>query len=332
MHWASWNVMTVSLLTLAAMTVPAFNILVDPYGVFGTPWPRDSNAMNERFLKVEHVLKNAGKYNAFLIGSSVMGIYDPKVAERIRPGMRFYNLSFLGGTPGESLAVLRTLNRHGVKVHEVVMGIDVYPFRKRVDTDRHDRRAHPSVTGQNRLSWYASYLFAPSLLPGLTRLENNLFSQTEFIRFDINGGGRYILVRNELEMREDPDGYVRTRINPTPDLRPARLVVIDDSLRELEDLDRWLRHNNIRVHYFIHPVNHRVLAAYSAESLFQLKSRIMKITGPIPDYTLDRRFTHNDYLYYDVNHYTSSVAKQILHEVLPASDNQHLMKSLDRRA
>ncbi len=320
MPWYTWNLLVVCLLSLAALGVPAFNLIVDPYGIFGMAWPRDSYSMNERFLKLEHVLQHKDTYDSFLVGSSVMGIYDPAEASRLRPGRSYYNLSFLAGTPAEAHAALRALKAQGVRVREVLMGVDIFAFRERQDSGKPARRQHPLVTGENRLAWFARYLFAPSILEGWMRIQHNLADDTK-IEFDIAGGGQYRLVKAERDLSRDPADYIRVNLRTAADAPAAEVGWVDERFEEFRQLVHWLRANHVEARFFIHPFHQHFSNAISAASMAQFRQRITATAGPMPDYSKVQSITGDDRLYYDVKHYRPWVANRLMSELLSPTDS-----------
>ncbi len=170
----TWNYWVAAAFLLGGLAVVMFNYFVDPYELFGHPYLRSGYAVNERFRKVNHLLHNES-HDSYILGSSVMGVFDPDVANRIT-GHSFYNLSFLSGTPQEAFDSLRALKRHGKPIKEVLIGIDFYQFYERPHI-MSTNRPHPAVSGKSWLSFYSSYLFASGLWQGLTRIAHHLQSQ-----------------------------------------------------------------------------------------------------------------------------------------------------------
>lgn len=89
----------------------------NPYQVFdvdqGIGEPYTSPATNERYRKVSHLLNQISApypeqpIDCLLVGSSVMGLLDPRLLAQYFPEGRCYNLAFLAGRPGEILATLK---------------------------------------------------------------------------------------------------------------------------------------------------------------------------------------------------------------------------------
>ncbi len=142
---------------IAAWSLPVWNVVVNPYQIFNPEFSIgdrfSSSPTNERYLKVKYLLKeakesspnspegitgqinaeSAGKqessknlvanHDAFIVGSSIMGLVDPVLVNRYFPDRHFYNLAFLAAKPDEILATLQGLKRKGVTIKTVVYGV-----------------------------------------------------------------------------------------------------------------------------------------------------------------------------------------------------------------
>lgn len=318
MSLCKWNLLIVFMLAVCAIGVPAFNVVTDPYGVFHMGWKHDSPAFDERYLKVEHLIEHPGKHNAFILGSSMMGAFDPVVMNIATPGLSWYNLSFLGGTPKESLDALTALSRRGIIPKQVLVGIDFFPFRQdSAGEDSPSRYPHPLVTGEHPLLWYRHFLFASSFWTGALRVIGE-HSALPDIHFDIEGGGRYRLVKQENEMAADPAGYAKRHLPHAEDAKAggSEVAWVEGRFEDLAILVAWLKAHNVEARYFIHPFNHRLLDSVSKRSMGAFRARIQSITGPLADFSKDDGITRDDLNYFDTKHYTQKVANTIVAQML----------------
>lgn len=318
MSWERWNNLLVVLLALAALGVPAFNVVTDPYGVFGVRWKHDSAAFNERYLKLEHLMKHPSKHDAFVLGSSMMGSFDPNVLNATTPGLSWYNLAFLGGTPRESLDALQALRKHGIVPKAVLVGIDFFPFRQDDSGEGSPSRyPHYIVTGEHPWLWYRHFLYASSFVTGATRVLGS-GGGLPYIEFDIEGGGRYRLIRQEAEMAKDPAGYANRHLPRSVPVKGngSDVAWVESRFEDLAKLAGWLDTNKVKAHYFVHPFNHRLLDSVSGKSMAEFRARVRSIVGDLQDFSTDDGMTRNDLNYFDTKHYTQAVANEVIERVL----------------
>ncbi len=313
MSHRGWNYWIAATFLIGGLAVVAFNYFVDPYEVFGHRYLRSGYAVNERFRKVEHLMRDDVHHDAYILGSSSMGVFDPDTASRMT-GHSFYNLSFLAGTPQEAFDTLRALKRSGKPIKEVLIGIDFFTFYERPQGNATTFRAHPLVSGESRASFFASYLFAAGLWQGGVRVAHHL-QDSPSILFDVDGTGMYHLYDYERARVEDPAKYSAAHFPPNS-LRGTEVRWIDDRFVEFENLCRWLDENNIEAKLFIHPYSADALATISDKSYREFKSRVLKIRPDVVDFSVARDITQNQSWYYDKGHYRGVVADMIMANVL----------------
>lgn len=308
----AWNYWVAAAFLLGGLAVVSFNYIIDPFEVFSHPYLRGGYAINERFRKVEHLLRADDKHDAYILGSSVMGGFDPAVANRYS-GHSFYNLSFLAGTPQEAFDTLRALKRAGKPIKEVLVGLDFYQFYERPRM-LPSNRPHPAVSGESWLSFYSSYLFASGLWQGLTRIGHN-FEKEPAIVFDVDGTGMYHLYGYERARVADPVQYDHDHF-PVNSWNGTDVRWVDERFNEFAAFCHWLDENHIEAKFFIHPFYRDTLATISDSSYQEFMARMIKIRTDIVDFSGDVTITSDKSLYYDKRHYRGVVADGIMHKVL----------------
>lgn len=313
MSHRAWNYWIVATFLIGGLAVVAFNYLVDPYEVFGHQYLRSGYAINERFRKVEHLMRDDVHHDAYILGSSTMGVFDPDTASRLT-GHSFYNLSFLAGTPQEAFDTLRALKRSGKPIKEVLIGIDFFTFYERPQGNATTFRPHPLVSGESRTSFFGYYLFAAGLWQGGVRVVHHL-NDSPSILFDVNGTGMYHLYDYDRARVEDPATYSAAHFQPKS-LSGTEVRWIDDRFVEFENLCRWLDENKIEAKLFIHPYYQPTLETISDKSYREFKSRILKIRPDAVDFSVARGITQEQSWYYDKRHYRGVVADMVMASVL----------------
>lgn len=319
-------------MVLSVAFVAGFNVAVDPYDVFHTGLLRPAAPFNDRFNKVEHLVGQScwlcngstvteaalHRYDSYIVGSSVMGAFDPADAQRALPGTRFYNASFLGGTPADAHRVLKLVKSRGGRVRDVLMGLEVFPFLQTDDSRSPSKQHHFAVTGDNATAFYWRYLFASSLWHGFTKIQFHF--KPAFIAHDIATTGRYRLVQYEREIEQDPAAFVERNFpkkRPTTEVSAnTKAAWVEPRFSELQALVDWARHEGIRLHLFIHPFHHMTRDGMSPAVMEDFRARIREIAGDIPDFSQRPDMTETDTLYYDRVHYRPIVAQRVMQEVL----------------
>ena len=310
----AWNVFVACAFLLGGLAVVMFNYFVDPFEVFGHHYLRSGYAVNERFRKVEHLLHDNVSYDSYILGSSVMGVFDPSVASRLS-GHSFYNLSFLAGTPQEAFDALRALKRNGKPIKEVLIGIDFFTFYERPPKSGAPAyRPHPAVSGESWPSFYGSYLFASGAWQGLTRIAHHLQPDPS-LYFDVDGTGMYHLYEYDRMIASDYPRHIQEHFPPNA-WNGVDIHWIDQRFTEFAELCKWLDDNQIEARLFIHPFYRDTLSTISDASYLEFKTRLLKIRPDIVDFSVARDITQDTHWYYDKRHYLSRVADMIMAIVL----------------
>lgn len=309
----AWNYWIAATFLIGGMLVAAFNYFVDPYEVFGHSYLRSGYAVNERYRKVEHLLRADDHHDAYILGSSVMGVFDPDTASRLT-GYSFYNLSFLAGTPKEAFDALRALKREGKPIKEVLIGIDFFTFYERPNGVAPWGRAHPAVSGESQAAFFGYYLFASGMMQGATRVAHHI-KESPSIFFDVDGTGMYHLYGYDKDRVADSAKYSQAHFQGGA-WSGTEVRWIDERFTEFENLCRWIDANNIEAKLFIHPYYQPTLETISEKSYLEFKRRVLKIRPDVVDFSVARDITQNQSWYYDKGHYRGVVADMVMANLL----------------
>ncbi len=101
--------------------IVAYNVVFDPFGVIRGDMENQVIEPNQHYLKVKYILENPNKYNAFLFGSSKIGKIN---VANIDGDNKWYNMTYSMGVPEEHLTDLKLFLEAGVRVNEVIIGLD----------------------------------------------------------------------------------------------------------------------------------------------------------------------------------------------------------------
>lgn len=332
--WSKWNKLTAGCLLGCGLLVPAFNATLDPFSVLGTAdWMRQGYNVNERYGKVEHLLKNQGRYDSFIMGSSIMGLFPPEAAAEVRPDGSWYNLSYLAGTPPEALRTLKFLKASGQPVRNVMMGVDMFAFRK-LDGEAKApwKEEHPLIVGENPLHWKAKQLVASTFLEGVEKV-GHAMNERPRIFFDIEGTGQYRLLNWEREIAEDHEAFMERQIRKkhakgaqTP--KQSDVVMVQERFDELAEMKRWLVENGIEHHIWINPMHRANMATLSQASIREFRARVSEaLQGDVIDYTARDAFSNDDRLWLEWKHVRESTGGTVLQEVLSGHEQRGEIKA-----
>ncbi len=330
---------------IVAWSLPVWNVVVNPYQIFNYAFSIgdrfSSSTTNERFLKVEYLLNEAkqtspnspeaiigqindesprdgdsGKtlntmHDAFIVGSSVMGLVDPALVNRYFPDRHFYNLAFLAARPDEILATLQGLKRGRTIIKTVVYGLEPIAFTD-IKSYGPAYQLHPEAGDQSRQRVIFDYLFSSSLSDGFSRLVTGISGRPS-VRYDIEGTGQYYLERYDQEIEKDHGAFIRKQF--PADAKPVKAPPwIDSRFEDFQKLVQWLKDEKIKTRFYLNPLHPYLANAYGADRLAEFKQKITTLTdqGSVQDCT--ELLTGEDFnrRFYDYKHFRSIEASKVI--------------------
>lgn len=154
-----WLKMFVGAVILALMVCAGFNMLVDPFGVFGDvllSWDSYNITNNPRVAKLAYLDEHHGEYDSYIIGSSSAASYNPEELNEYLDA-RFYNL-FAYGTDTKAYrdTVEYIVNHYTVKNILLNIGVNEANVFDQIG-DELTARQHADASGENPLEFYIRY-------------------------------------------------------------------------------------------------------------------------------------------------------------------------------
>ncbi len=314
-----WNQQLVSMSIILLIVLASINYLVDPYQVFHSNTFYPSATSNERFNKVEYLLNHKKQYNAFLLGSSRMGVFDPRWFNHDHT--HYYNLSVFSGDAKDSLQMLMLLKEKGIHIKEVILGLDLFPFIEKHRTRPASLQHHPLVTGVSYANYYVKHLFNSSLYQSYLKLEQH-YGQRSFT-FNYTTGQWSLNAMDDLRDK-DPAKYHQRFFSESS--RPPMTVNFQERrFIGLKRLITWLKNNSTKTRIFIHPFSHLHQNRFAKDTFKELRQRIKLIAPEAYDFSVRLNWTYNTANYYEKKHYRVRLARKIV-LVLKRQKNQYIVK------
>lgn len=159
MNSKRWCVLSIAAAFCAVLAVVIFNVLTDPFGVFGSEWYSYSETNNPRVAKIEYLKKNHDKYDSYIIGCSSTSSYPVEDLNRYMDA-RFYNLIMYGA---DMYDVEQTVYYVGENYEMKNLVVNLYianGFDYNYEPDRLTGSMHHDVDGSSKLGFYFKYAFA----------------------------------------------------------------------------------------------------------------------------------------------------------------------------
>jgi len=236
-QWAArWSRYVLIAGALLATAVPAWNLLVDPFDVFGTGLLSHSADPNERYLKTAHLLQVAGTDRApdsLLIGASTAGAFRVASLNAAFDQARFYNFALRSGNFVEIEQILSFLQQR-MPTTRVLMTVDLFQL---VEPPKRGgfMSSHPDVAGTSRLEFWWSQLWASSALAGLGKIKVNLDGR-DLVRVDLDTGEYHYATAALQTKMPDPKAH-----------SGARRAIRADAVAALQRIAAWCEQQHIEL-------------------------------------------------------------------------------------
>ena len=154
-----WIVMFCAAVVLALALIAGFNMLADPFGVFGDPlfhWDAYSETNNPRLAKPMYLEAHPEEYDSFLIGSSSAASYPVEELNRYLDAS-FYNLFVYGSDTNDYRQLAEYVVREFSPKHIVLnLGVNETNLWQEDHSSLNDRM-HCHVTGESPWSFYPRF-------------------------------------------------------------------------------------------------------------------------------------------------------------------------------
>lgn len=302
----------IKLFAIAVLSVApllAFNIILDPHRVIRKNYESLYICPNERFVKVDYVLKHPDRYNAFLFGSSrVSQVPVGRIDAAL--GGRHYNMTFISGVVAEYLAVLELFLERGIEVKNVVVGIDYFSFKMLPLEGLVRNRMYP-LTFRDKIDFYFTFL---TLEPDTSILKEIKFDGKD-ARYDLTGSGGYEFVRRERKIDENPAAHLLKFRLPIFTVCIDRL---DKTTAELRAMAELCRSRGIPMTVFINPVNLGSYLCEDVDFMNEVRKRIAGITG-FWDFSGYNSVTADDMNYVDIIHFRKKIGGLMVERMFGSS-------------
>lgn len=256
----------------------------------------------ESYIKAKFICDNPDKYDAFCFGSSRVGNIDVR---KIPGDYRYYNMTYSEGVPQEWLEDIQLFLEHGVKIRQLILGLDDFSFR--VNPVEHTHQ-------ELRLRYKGKFEFEKIASLYLKKPSFSGYKESEETGslYDIYNTGNVIHEYPDKLVEDDvakhisdekflfPKHYTGNRIKETMDVMHSIKQICDD--------------NNIDLIVFINPIHRITYLDTDFEEFVSFKQQLATIVKYY-DFAWINDVTSNNYYYYETSHYRPIVGDMIINNI-----------------
>jgi hypothetical protein len=293
--------------------IVGINVVVDSYGIMRTDFSSQVQEPNKNYLKVKYLLGHKDRFDSYLFGSSRVNTID---VTKI-PGGKYYNMTYSEGLPEEHLENIRFLLKHGVRVKNVVIGLEDFSYR--VDPAQHAddllRQPYPGISGKSWLTFYGEYYLKKSRFFRNIRdyVRQNVLKEPpadgKRIVYDIFGTGMTYCLDCDRRIEADPAKHAADPRMRIPFHYGGN--DIDKALTSIRGLVALARQHHFRLLFFFDPIYEVTYLDSDLPLMMRFKKELAAVTDYY-DFSGLNTITTNSYYFHDTKHFRGMVGDMML--------------------
>lgn len=270
------------------------NYFFDFYAVFNQNRELYYGSINDRYAKVSYILKNNGKYDTFIWGSSRTQKMDPLIIDD-----KSYNMASIGGVAEDCLRDLKILLNNEIKIERVYLGVDNFFYKYKNDE---------TILSLKRVPYDEDKIINIKYLVkiALRKLDINLIEEQlnnyKLEKNYLTSTGKLEVpnfVEKNIEKNSCEYVYNKKFLQPTYDEDSNEHI--HETISVIREIKKLCDNNNIKFFVFFNPVH---ITSYLKDDIHlsnQFKRELVKITD-FYDFNYINFVTINNYFWYETSH------------------------------
>lgn len=295
--------------------IMAFNIITDPFGVFGDHffnWYSYDMTQNPRVAKVAYIDKEHSNYDSYIIGCSSTSSYPVELLNKYT-GDNFYNMIMYGADIYDSVETAKyVINNYEVKN----MFLAVYlsnAIQYNYEADKLLGNLHGKIDGTSLIDFYAKYLFLRPYY-GIEKIKAKMedsYLQNKNDVFNVETGV-YDKTKRDIEPIGSLEDYVKKYpvFMNYPYDRIEDLPELDNCLNSIRELKEICDDREVNFKVILTPLYIDYAKYYDQEDIDLFKVKLAEVTD-FWDFTLSSVSTEPRY-FYDEAHFRNCVGEMAL--------------------
>ena len=321
MAWKKWLLLFFGAVLGCAALLAGFNVVVDPFGVFGDrflDWYEYDMTMNPRVAKIAWLERHHGDYDSYVIGSSKASSISVSELNEYMDAS-FYNMTWYGGDLADERALVRYLIEN-YTVKNIVLTVDPQ-CAALFDTggDSLKEIMHCRADGSSPMVFYAKYLFANP--------EYNFDKLASWLRRDYlqRPAAVYVAqtgVYNKQVRDATPIGALPEYLaleNNVFDLEYSALPCIDEAIGAIADIKRMCGENGVDLMVIGVPIYKDDFARYDPERLALFWEELAGVTD-FYDFWCGSPVNRDIRYFYDSEHFRNNAGTMALAYIFGRQD------------
>lgn len=288
------------------------NYYIDPYGIFENSFLKKEIGKNERYSKIQHLDQNP--FNSFVIGSSRIGLTDPKILEQYL-NEKFYNFS-LGNANLFDITLLLNYLKKKKNIFTLYIQIDLDYWNELTNYKNFNpyRFWHFNLNNETQINYYSYYLFNFFGCAIIKKIMLNFFDNkhSKIQEIIYNNDGRWEYTTKKREREDNLNRYIHNErtLNPTSDHPKIIFKEINQEIENaIKNINKFCKDNSIKCIFFTTPLYKNLYETFSREYVENfLKLLLKNIDYPVYHFAYLNSITTNPFWYYEMHHYIEELS------------------------
>ena len=308
-----WLLLFFASLLVCAALLAGFNVLVDPFGVFGDRvlnWYEYDMTMNPRVAKIAYLDRHYESYDSYVIGSSKASSISVHELNEYMDAS-FYNMTWYGGDLVDEQALVHYIIEH-YTVKNIVLTVDPQCAALfNTGGDSLKEIMHCRVDGSSAPRFYARYLFAnPEYnFDKLAACLKQGYLQQPAAVYTAETGTYNKQVRDATPIG-DLSEYLALE-NNVFDLDYSTLPYLDEAIAAIADIKRACEDNGVNLTVIGVPIYRDDFARYDPERLAQFWEALAGVTD-FYDFWGGSAVNRDIRYFYDSDHFRNNAGTMAL--------------------
>ena len=311
MHSKKWIYIFFVLACFILVGTILINYKIDSYRIFHNNYSNLYREPNQNYIKMNFLLQHKDRFHSFIFGSSRVGKLNPKHITNDT----YYNMTYSEGLPLEHLANIKLLLKSGVKIQNLLIGLDDFSYK----IDPHTHLIQPmrlphyktKINDMSAFQFYMYYLLRKPSSRDIAKYSSHSHKKT--YDFDIYHTGVPIVPKAVDEAIEsDVEKYIHDEKFLIPRHYVGDRMV--QTLKEIKEIIDISHKYNIKCIFFINPIHKTSYLDMNLENFQNFKYQLSKLTN-FYDFSGLNSITTNNYYFYETSHYRTLVGDMILDRI-----------------
>lgn len=281
MKFTKWIALFLCAALLFAVLYASFNMLVDPFGVFGDKllgYEEYSMTENPRVAKMAYLEDNHDKYDSYIVGCSKTSSYSIELLNSYMDASFFNLFAYGGDMADEEKMASYVIENYSPKNIIVAMGPEA-AFKYDFESDSLKDNLHWTVDDENALSFYTKYAFlhpsysAEKLISYFSR---SYLPDAEAV-FNSETGAYDKTVRDSVPIGSFED-YAKVETSKFEITHSRPLNYIDECVASVKRIKELCDSRGVNFMLIASPMYAAEQACYSAADMTKLWSALAEVT------------------------------------------------------